>query len=81
MRIMFVAFIAMLGLTTNALTQELVSQETVQALRQMAINAGQTSSSKAAPPQKSPEEIAKAKTRLESSRAAFFERTSGKKAN
>ncbi len=81
MRILSVALIAMLGLTINALAQEPVSQEKVQALRQLAIDAGQTTSSKAAPPQKSAEEIAKAKARLESSRAAFFERTYGKKVN
>jgi hypothetical protein len=81
MRIVFVAAAAMLSLTTNALAQQPVSQETVQALRQMAIDAGQTTSSKAAPPTKSAEEIAKAKARLESHRAAFFERTYGKKVN
>jgi hypothetical protein len=78
MRIVIVALAAMLGLTTNALAQEPVNEETVQALRKMAIDAGQTTSSKAAPPQKSDEEIAKAKARLESHRAAFFERTYSK---
>jgi hypothetical protein len=78
MRIFMIAVAAMLGLTANALAQEPVSQETVKALRQMAIDAGQTTSSKAAPPQKSDEEIAKAKARLESHRTAFFERTYSK---
>jgi hypothetical protein len=45
----------------------------------MAIDAGQTTSSKAAPQPKSAEEIARAKARLESHRAAFFERTYSKK--
>lgn len=78
MRILVLVVTAMLGLMANALAQEPVSQEEVKALRQMAINAGQTTSSKAAPPQKSAEEIAKAKARLESHRAAFFERAYSK---
>ncbi len=78
MRTVLIALAAMLSLTANALAQEPVSEEMVKALRQMAIDAGQTTSSKAAPPQKSEEEIAKAKARLESSRAAFFERTYSK---
>ena len=78
MRTVLIALAAMLSLTANALAQEPVSQEMVNALRQLAIDAGQTTSSKAAPPQKSAEEIAKAKARLESSRAAFFERTYGR---
>jgi hypothetical protein len=81
MRIVFVALAAALSLTTYALAQEPVNEKAVQALRQMAIDAGQTTSSKAAPPTKSAEDIARAKARLESHRAAFFESAYSKKVN
>lgn len=78
MRNIFAAIAVLLILPGIALAQQTVDPDTVKALRQMAIEAGQTSSSKAAPPPKSAEEIAREKARLEAHRAAFFERAYSK---
>ena len=53
---------------------EVVDRQTVLELRQMAIEAGQTSSSAAQKPQKSPEAVEAERKSLESHRATFFER-------
>jgi hypothetical protein len=56
-----------------------VDRETVQALRQMAIDAGQTSSSAARPPRRSRAEIEAEQRSLDGHRADFFARTYGGK--
>jgi hypothetical protein len=78
MRKIFAVTTALLMLPAIAMAKQTVDLQTVEALRQMVIEASQTSSSKAAPPAKSAEEIARAKARLESHRAAFFKRAYSK---
>lgn len=56
-------------------TPQPVDRETIQALRQMAITAGQISSSAARPPTKNRAEIEAEQRSLESHRAEFFKRT------
>ncbi len=55
-------------------TPQPVDRETIQALRQMAITAGQVSSSAARPPTKSRAEIEAERRSLEAHRADFFKR-------
>ena len=70
---------AVLALGISQLAAQAVGPETVQALRQMAIEAGQTSSSADKPPVNGWEVIANERKAIESHRADFFTRAYGDK--
>ncbi len=63
----------------SELAAQVVGPETVLALRQMAIEAGQTSSSADKPPARSRESMEAERSSLESHRADFFTRAYGGK--
>ncbi len=66
--------VAVATLMQSSLAAEEVDRETIETLRRMAIEAGQTSSSATKPPAKSPQEIEAERNSLERHRADFFDR-------
>ena len=71
---------SVLALAVSDLAAQTVDSETVQALRQMAIEAGQTSSSAAKPPARSQEAIEADSKSIERHSADFYARVSSAKA-
>lgn len=68
---------AVFTVTHQALAEQ-VPYEKIEAIRQVAIDAGQTSSSTVKKPAKSEEEKAAERAAIEGHRKAFFERTYGR---
>ena len=66
--------VAVATLMQSSLAAEVVDREAIEALRRIAIEAGQTSSSAIKPPAKSQQEIEAEQTSLERHRADFFDR-------
>ncbi len=73
-KLLWIAGAALTLVSNSVPAAEVVDRQTVLELRQMAIDAGQTSSSTAQKPPKNPEAIEAERKSIESHRAAFFER-------